>query len=481
MDENNNMSEEIQVTEKVSKHVGKGILIAGVMGVILLIYLGMSIFFTSHYFFNTTIAGVDYSLQNKESVQKKILEPNASFTVTLKGRNDVTDSFSTQNLGMSYVFDDSLEKINESQNVYLWPLSLFKDNEYELSVYVSYDREQLEKEITSLSLFDSNNCKKPSDAHIGAFDEEKGKYDIVIEDKGSELQIDKTLDCVENAFTTIAFGQDEVIIDLDEQNCYLSPLINSDNTALHDTLEKVNTYVSTNISYDWNEQTEVIDGALISNWIAVKGTEAVLDTEAVRTYVDILAKKNDTYGKNRSFQAISGNVLSLRGGAYGWKTDVEAETQALIEEIKKGETLKKEPIYQSKGRIKGQNDIGSSYIENNLSTQHLYLFEKGNIIFETAFVSGNMSNGCATPAGVFGLTYKTTEATLQGEDYESFVHYWMPFNGNVGMHDATWRSEFGGDIYLTNGSHGCVNLPLGSAEYLYNYVQEGFPIVCYYE
>ena len=102
-------------------------------------------------------------------------------------------------------------------------------------------------------------------------------------------------------------------------------------------------------------------------------------------------------------------------------------------------------------------------------------------MFETDFVSGNINNpGCVTPAGIFGLTYKTTNAVLRGADYETPVNYWMPFYGNFGMHDATWRSSFGGDIFLTNGSHGCLNLPLDAAAVIYSYVSEGSPIICYY-
>ena len=103
------------------------------------------------------------------------------------------------------------------------------------------------------------------------------------------------------------------------------------------------------------------------------------------------------------------------------------------------------------------------------------------MVLETDFVSGNMSKpDCITPPGVFGLTYKTRNAVLRGANYETPVNYWMPFNGNVGMHDATWRSSFGGTIYLTSGSHGCVNLPLNMAAAIYEYMSTGFPIVCYY-
>ena len=68
---------------------------------------------------------------------------------------------------------------------------------------------------------------------------------------------------------------------------------------------------------------------------------------------------------------------------------------------------------------------------------------------------------------------------MTGETYATPVKYWMPFNGNIGMHDASWRKEFGGEIYRTNGSHGCINLPEEIAETIYGYVEQGFPVVCY--
>ena len=153
----------------------------------------------------------------------------------------------------------------------------------------------------------------------------------------------------------------------------------------------------------------------------------------------------------------------------------------MTEAIQNGETVDKEPAYISKGAQKGSNDIGNSYVEIDLTNQRLYLFKDGDIVLETDFVSGNMSKAdCVTPPGVFGLTYKTRNAILRGANYETPVNYWMPFNGNVGMHDATWRRDFGGTIYLTSGSHGCINLPLHMAASIYEYVSTGFPVVCYY-
>jgi len=112
------------------------------------------------------------------------------------------------------------------------------------------------------------------------------------------------------------------------------------------------------------------------------------------------------------------------------------------------------------------------------------MYVNGKCIVESPFVSGNVAGGYATPVGIYYLTYKTTNTFLEGYNgdgskYSSFVNYWMPFNGGIGLHDATWRSKFGGNIYLTNGSHGCINLPYSVAQKIYNNINTSIPIILY--
>ena len=81
---------------------------------------------------------------------------------------------------------------------------------------------------------------------------------------------------------------------------------------------------------------------------------------------------------------------------------------------------------------------------------------------------------------MFGLTYKQKDATLNGENYSTPVSFWMPFNGNVGMHDATWRKARSAELYINQrGSHGCVNLPYSVAETIYNTVEKNYPVLVY--
>ncbi len=55
----------------------------------------------------------------------------------------------------------------------------------------------------------------------------------------------------------------------------------------------------------------------------------------------------------------------------------------------------------------------------------------------------------------------------------------MPFNEDIGMHDATWKTQFGSQFYKSAGSHGCINLPYNFAKSLFSYVEKGMPVICY--
>jgi hypothetical protein len=131
--------------------------------------------------------------------------------------------------------------------------------------------------------------------------------------------------------------------------------------------------------------------------------------------------------------------------------------------------------------IEGTTDLGGSYVEVDLDGQHLWVYREGEVAAEGDICSGDVATGCATPEGLYTIKSKQTDRWLNGEDYHDWVSYWMPFNGGVGLHDATWRSdkEFGGDVYLENGSHGCINMPLDLAKTVYENVEVGSYVILY--
>jgi len=233
--------------------------------------------------------------------------------------------------------------------------------------------------------------------------------------------------------------------------------------------------VSSRISYNFAGLTQYVDGSIIKNWIWVDGNfQVVLDETKVRNYVDALAS---------TYTSSLGKGITVSGGYdgnnHGWVIDSAEETKALIENIKNGQTITKHPMYTQTSVASYFSNVGNTYVEIDMAKQHLWYYKDGYLVVEGDVVTGNLSNGCGTPEGVYKLRSKEKDSILRGEGYESPVSFWMPFVNQIGLHDASWRSEFGGEIYKTDGSHGCVNAPYDVAKTVYDNINSGDYIICY--
>lgn len=473
-------------TTKKSKRglfIGLAVGIVCVLGVIIG-YGSMAIHYQSCFMPGTYINDVDCSelevVQVADIIEQQSLE---GYTLEVLGKDTdgqevVLGTITPKDVDMH--LQDGLLNVQalfDQQNPLLW-MEIWgaREVKHTLEMQRTFSQEKLVQVVEDMGIFKQEGIQQPQDAYLSEYDSETGTYEIVPEIYGNQLDKERVLTAISEALTN-QLSQ----VHLGDADCYLQPEITADNeelTVLRDTL---NRWLGTQITYDWVGRKEVLDKELLADWISVVDGQAVLDQECVADYVAANAKKYDNYGANRDFVTSLGVQLNLPSGAFGWKTNQKEETAALIELIKEGAVTKREPIYSSKAPRKDGNNIGSSYVEIDLTNQHLYLYKDGVLVLESLFVSGLMTDPeCVTPQGVFRITYKTVNATLRGGDYAEFVYYWMPFHGNYGMHDATWRTEFGGEIYLTNGSHGCINLPLENAEVIYNYMYAGYPVICYY-
>lgn len=116
------------------------------------------------------------------------------------------------------------------------------------------------------------------------------------------------------------------------------------------------------------------------------------------------------------------------------------------------------------------------YILIDISNQTLKYYVKGKVKLKSNVVTGGPGN--RTPKGHFRLRSKSRNITLRGNGYSSYVKYWMAFIGSeYGIHDASWRSKFGGTIYKKNGSHGCPNMPRKNAAKLYKMAPIGTRVI----
>ncbi len=196
-----------------------------------------------------------------------------------------------------------------------------------------------------------------------------------------------------------------------------------------------------------------------------------------------LAYQYDTFGLTHVVTTHSGETITLTGGDYGWCIDRPTTTEALMEAVEAGTVGELEPAYLYTAQERGVDDIGGTYVEVSISEQTMWCYKDYEVVVETPVVTGNPNKGNGTPSGsVWAFDCHKSPATLGTYvtmGYSSYVNFWMSFTGNVGIHDASWRSSYGGDIYLTNGSHGCVNTPYEAAKKIYETVNVGVAVFVY--
>ena len=456
---------------KKAKKIILGVLIGYVA--LLVIAYGIGVFYYSNRFLSgTEINGMDCSGKTVEEVEKNMKSQIASYQLVLKERGDTSESISASQISMEYISDGKIQELKEQQNPFTWFLAFARQQDYTLSATTSYDENALNTAVDALNCFKEENIVQPVDAHLEVQD---GQYVIVEETQGTALDSNKVKEAVKNAIDS-----GETILDLDQAGCYIEPSVLSTDESLAKQRDEGNKLLTVTVTIDFSDRQEVIDGDVMKDWLTTNEEGNVdLDRTKVREYVQQLQYEYDTFGSSREFTASSGQTITVSGGDYGWLIAPNDTTTKIIEAIKSGQSQTIEPEYTYTGYCRDTNDIGNTYVEISLDQQHMWFYKGGQLIVDTDVVTGCHNKGWDTKTGVYAIMYKERDATLVGEGYNSAVSYWMPFYANVGIHDASWRSSFGGSIYLNNGSHGCVNTPTENAATIYNNIEKGVPVVVY--
>lgn len=453
-----------------SKYTGNFIIL---MASIVLLYLIIAVYFTQHYFFHTVINGVDVSLKNRREAEDKIKNYIRDYKLQLIERDGETEEITGQDIGMAWNEKNSISHVYAMQSSIKWIGSLIEEQKYYVEDLFIYHKEGLENKIDGLKCLN----KEMIEPHNVSFKYVTGAYEVIEEVYGNKIHRDILSRAIEKSIL-----QGETKLDLNEKLCYYNPKYTLSSDETQETKKLLNKYVSAKITYIFGDEKEIVDGESIKGWLSVdENLKVVIDEDGVRDYVKGLSRKYDTVGIVRKIKTSTGKIVEVKGGFYGWKMDCAAEKEALLENIKLGEVLEKEPLYRQKALARGKDDIGNTYVEINLTKQYLWFYKKGKLITQGSVVTGNPSRGNATKLGVYMLNYKEKGSILRGANYEAEVTYWMPFNGNIGIHDAGWRYAFGRNIYRRNGTHGCVNVPLYLAKTIFENIEEGTPIICYEE
>lgn len=438
----------------------------------LAVYCQMTDYFLNHFYPGTEINSINVSGKSLDGAKYKLNTYLNNYTLTFKERGGKSQHIKGSDISLTLASEDDLKKIRDSQLSNNWFFTLFCKDLYKINLKLSYDENLFKEKVEKMSCFKKENIVEPQSPTFQYTD--KG-YIIISEILGNQL--DKDLVC-KKATASILNG--DVQLDLEANGCYLVPTYTSTSKKITDLQVQLNKYASTKVTYNFGLSSETIDGGTISKWLYVNNNfEAVIDEKKVSDYMDKLSISYNTAGKVRSFTTTQGNVINIQGGDYGWIINKSKESQNLIDAIKNGKTLSKEPEYSQVALFHSNKDFGNTYVEINLSSQHMWYYKNGSLIVHGSIVTGNVSNGNGTPRGIYSLKYRQRNAVLKGPGYEAPVNFWMPFNGGIGIHDASWRGAFGGSIYVSNGSHGCINTSYGVAQAIFNNIDINTPVICY--
>lgn len=443
-------------------------------GVILLCYLTLSIWFSFHFNKNTYIDGQNVSYHTVKSVKNTIDTYMSGYTLSVNGREHASFVIHPEDIDMTIQAVSNEKSIKKKQNGFLWFLYLNnKRKDYKTSYEVTYDKEKLYQFLKDQDCMQEKNMEKPKDAYVAV---DKSEAVIIPETEGSYLDTDKVHEVIETALEQV-----KATTDLDKEACYENAEITADSKEIADRKKALETYLTVQIDYSIDRVSWTLDASTFGSWLYYDNGKWKFKKKSVQAYVRQLAETYDTVGTTRTFQTYTGRYVEETGNRYGWAIDVEAEIKGLREALASGKSQERTPEFSQVGAAYNKyGDIGYSYVEVDLSNQHVYLIIDGKLVEDSPCVTGCVKKGHGTPDGLYSITYKESPSVLRGEDYETKVNFWMPFNRGIGLHDATWRDKFGGDIYYSGGSHGCVNLPYQKAAVIYENIYAGMPVICYY-
>ena len=428
-------------------------------------------FFGSHYLPRTHIGEFDASGMTVGAAKNGLEQETVDYSCTVKV-NDFTATIPGGDIGLDRDEESMATEAMQAQSAFAWPIALVAPLAPKVDAKISFSEDALKVLVTNAA-DDYNDKRLPAENVSIEYDEEAGAYTIEGTTSGEMVDGDEV------AKTVISDVREFKRESNPSADACTREATAQDIPRFAKVVQSVNLVRSTDIPIlvDGEEATYSSASNNASLVSVGEGPSVVVNEEELSTWAEY---------------TVADNVFRMDDWAY-YYLDTETFTKEFAERLANGvvdgyeapmidelrtEGASREAAYQHGG---WDSSMGR-YIDVDLDAQFARLFDNnGEVIWESAFVSGDTYEGHSTVTGLFTIYSMQTNAVLVGmdydndgnPDYESFVNYWMPFYGGYGLHDATWRSHFGGDYFAYDGSHGCVNLPYSKAAELYSMTYVG--------
>lgn len=466
----------------MAKKIFKRILISfAVAFVLLLLFYGYVAYkYSKGFSYGTYINGVPCYGKTMAQINTELLNKIGQYEGLRIYDEDRKEYFiSAEDVLLKYDFTNKLTLMKNAQSPLLWIKNLINPANINILPDISYNEELFDTVVYDLDFFthvpEENRVIRINKTLLNGYELINMRENVLNEEYANKLIYD-------------AFANFDTSLDLAQKGCYRNLSTTEEMRNEIELFKKIEKFQDRNIVFIMGEDRESIDRSNAwrfmkkdenGNFLFDENGDIVVDEEELLLFVDELADKYDTYGVPRKFKTTQGRTVYVEGGNYGNKLDREAEKEYLLEAFKSGVNEEHEPTYEYEVPIKGLNDMGDTYIEIDITYQRMYYYEDGELIVDTPIVTGNIP-GHATIRGTYFIYNHRQNTVLVGPDYRSFVYYWLGVYKGYGIHDASWRSEFGGQIYKGNGSHGCINTPYANIKIMWERVEDGTPCILFY-
>ncbi len=462
------------------------LVVGAIAAALLLVYVIGALYFTSHFFPNTTVNGEDVSNMTVSELSSYVTNLGATYKTRIAGQGlDLT----VDGKDIDFAYDGATygSEAGAQISAWTWPAELAKTHEYTVNRGITFDEHKLDELITEAITKHNDETEPPTNA-TAKYDDDSKKFVLVPEKIGTQLHNNsvqtKAREGVRGMSTDIPIDQSNL----------RQPKITTESKELLDVVDRANKLLGKKIMIRIaDKDAKEIDNSLLKKWLSI-GDECELDIDrdAIKEWASgTLSDEFDTVGNKRTYKRPDGAEIEIEGGTYGWILNGEELSNIIADNLSEDNTSPIDApmsLSADSWNPHGQ-EWPNRYIDADLAEQHVRMYdENSEIIWESDCVSGNTSQNHGTVLGVFYVQEKASPMKLIGldydndgfPDYETDVTFWMPFDGGYGLHDATWRGAFGGNIYTYDGSHGCINLPYSAAQQLYNIVNVGDVVVVHF-
>ncbi|MDO4431994.1 MAG: peptidoglycan binding domain-containing protein [Aerococcaceae bacterium] len=440
------------------------------------IYLIGVLYFQSHFLPNRALNQQRIGGMSVASANEHLEKQLASYQIELVESEKSYGVLQLNDLNAKVELKTELERLLNEQSAFSWPLALFGtfSSSADLEKRLTFDEAMLGGLQQALGI--DNQKRQEAVPATLVRDEAKG-YFIQPEVYGQQVDNQSLSAALARAF----FNQERVF---DLKQAYIQPKQIATDKTLLDQFNAIEKIQQTQITLTFDGQTLTLPKSAIASWIVVSDSgEISVDETLIQEYLSGVNREYASVFRRREFQSTYQGLVTVEPGTYGWYINTKDEASAIKEDLVAQRNATREPSIGGTGYGLAQ-DIGSSYVEVDITNQTMFIYLDGELVFQTAVVTGQ--SGAPTVPGAYQVWNKESPSILTGydhvhnRDYEQPVDYWIAFDDTgQGIHDAKWQPYFGGTAYLENGSLGCVNTPPALMGEVFDLVYYGMPVIVY--